>query len=67
VLTDAGCAIIGGTSLFRLIAHPDAAGLADRLGQHGILVRQFDYRPDWLRFGIPGDEAAWRRLHSALQ
>ena len=25
-----------------------------RLGEGGILVHTFDYRPDWLRFGIPG-------------
>jgi len=67
MLRDAGCAVVGGTRLFRLVAHPDAARLAGRLGHHGILVRQFDYRPDWLRFGIPGDEAAWRRLGWALQ
>jgi cobalamin biosynthetic protein CobC len=67
MLTGAGCAVVGGTRLFRLAAHPDSAALADRLGHHGILVRQFDYRPDWLRFGIPGDEAAWLRLRSALR
>jgi cobalamin biosynthetic protein CobC len=67
MLTDAGCAVVGGTRLFRLVAHTDAAGLADRLVHHGILVRQFDYRPDWLRFGIPGGEAAWLRLGSALR
>jgi cobalamin biosynthetic protein CobC len=67
MLRDAGCALVGGTHLFRLVAHPNAAGLADRLAHRGILVRQFDYRPDWLRFGIPGDEAAWRRLGSALR
>jgi cobalamin biosynthetic protein CobC len=67
MLTAAGCAVVGGTHLFRLVAHADAPTFADRLAHHGILVRQFDYRPDWLRFGIPGDEAAWRRLGSALR
>ena len=37
-----------------------------RLGEAGILVRGFDYRPDWLRFGIPGGEEEWRRLSAAL-
>jgi cobalamin biosynthetic protein CobC len=67
MLTGAGCAVVGGTHLFRLVAHQNAPTLAGRLAHHGILVRQFDYRPDWLRFGIPGDEAAWRRLGSALR
>jgi cobalamin biosynthetic protein CobC len=67
MLTGAGCAVVGGTRLFRLASHQDATGLADRLGRAGILVRQFQDRPQWLRFGIPGDEAAWRRLGSALK
>jgi len=37
-----------------------------RLGEAGILVRGFDYRPDWLRCGIPGGEEEWRRLSAAL-
>ena len=32
----------------------------------GILARPFADAPDWLRFGIPGDESAWRRLAGAL-
>ena len=58
--------VTGGTLLFRLAEHPDAATLFRRLGEAGILVRSFDYRPDWLRFGIPGGEDAWRRLAAAL-
>ncbi len=56
LLTDAGCAVLGGTRLFRLAAHRDAPGLADRLARAGILVRRFEDRPDWLRFGIPAGE-----------
>jgi cobalamin biosynthetic protein CobC len=58
--------VAGGTALFRLLETPRAAGLFDRLGQHGIHVRRFAARPDRLRFGLPPDEAAWRRLASAL-
>jgi hypothetical protein len=29
-------------------------------------VRRFDYRPDWLRFGLPGPETDWARLRAAL-
>jgi cobalamin biosynthetic protein CobC len=58
-----GC---GGTLLFRLAVHPDAAGWFERLGRAGILVRRFDQRPDQLRFGLPGSDEAWQRLSAAL-
>jgi cobalamin biosynthetic protein CobC len=57
---------VGGTRLFRLVAHDDAASLADHLARAGILVRCFQDRPHWLRFGIPADAAAWARLGTAL-
>jgi cobalamin biosynthetic protein CobC len=66
MLREARLALIGGTALFRLIESPVAPELFQRLGQAGILVRSFAYRPDWLRFGIPGSEAAWQRLADAL-
>ena len=66
MLRESGMTVTGGTLLFRLAEHPDAATLFRRLGEAGILVRSFDYRPDWLRFGIPGGEDAWRRLAAAL-
>lgn len=66
LLTGAGLTVVGGTALFRLAATPDAAGLYERLGRRGILVRRFAERPDRLRFGLPGDEAVWRRLAEAL-
>jgi cobalamin biosynthesis protein CobC len=66
ILRDAGLALVGGTHLFRLAATPQARETARRLGEAGILVRSFDYRPDWLRFGIPGSQDAWQRLASAL-
>jgi cobalamin biosynthetic protein CobC len=66
LLAGAGCTKRGGTPLFRLVAHPDAAGLADLLGDAGILVRRFAAQPDWLRFGIPA-AAAWPRLEAAIR
>lgn len=66
VLARAGHHVIGGTSLFRLVQTSDAAALFDRLGRAGILVRRFDARPDWLRFGLPADDASWQRLTVAL-
>ena len=66
MLREAGLTVIGGTRLFRLTECAEAASLYQRLGKAGILVRSFDYRPDWLRFGIPGGEDDWRRLADAL-
>ncbi len=66
LLTRAGLHIVGGTVLFRLAEAADAAGWAGRLGQAGILVRSFADTPARLRFGIPGDSAAWNRLAAAL-
>jgi cobalamin biosynthetic protein CobC len=66
MLRKAGLAVIGGTLLFRLADSGDASGLYQRLGQAGILARGFGYRPEWLRFGIPGSEDQWRRLGAAL-
>lgn len=62
-----GCTMLGGTLLFRLVAYREAAQMAERLGRAGVLVRQFPHAPTWLRFGLPGPEAAWQRLERALQ
>jgi len=66
ILAGAGCQVLGGTSLFRLVAHPFAQEIGDKLGRHGVLVRRFSHEPTWLRFGIPGSETAWLRLKEAL-
>lgn len=58
--------IAGGTSLFRLLETPAAPALFGRLGRHGIYVRRFQNAPQRLRFGLPGDEAGWSRLRTAL-
>jgi cobalamin biosynthetic protein CobC len=59
--------VLGGTSLFRLAKIADAAGLAAALRQQGVHVRIFDYQPQWMRFGLPADEAEfWRRFDAAL-
>lgn len=67
LLAGAGVPVIGGTRLFRLAASRQAPDLFDRLGRAGILVRRFGARPHWLRFGLPGDQAAWERLAEALR
>ncbi len=66
LLVQGGFAVIGGTPLFRLASHRDAARWFDRLGDAGILTRPFHERPDWLRFGIPGASREWERLAAAL-
>lgn len=58
--------IVGGTALFRLLATPHAPALFAHLGRNGIYVRRFQNDAAWLRFGLPGDDASWRRLEAAL-
>lgn len=67
ILIGAGLAVVGGTGLFRLVSHPEAATLYEGLGRSGILVRAFAFRSDWLRVGLPGSEMAERRLETALR
>ncbi|MBY3483829.1 pyridoxal phosphate-dependent class II aminotransferase [Rhizobium laguerreae] len=67
VLKGSGLQISGGTALFTLVADPRAGDIYTHLCSHHILVRKFDYAPDWLRFGLTPDPAADRRLGEALQ
>jgi cobalamin biosynthetic protein CobC len=66
ILSGAALTIVGGTSLFRLVRTPPAGALFAHLGRAGIFVRAFPEHPDWLRFGLPANEDAWRRLKKAL-
>jgi len=66
ILENAGFRKLGGTDLFCLIECQNAQAVYETLGQLGILVRAFKAHPTWLRFGLPGDEAGWKRLESAL-
>lgn len=54
-----------GTALFQRIRTPHAARLHAAFARQGILLRLFD-DPPALRFGLPADEAGWRRLSAAL-
>lgn len=56
----------GECPLFRLVQLDDAGALFDRLARRGILTRPFAYAPDWLRIGLPADDAACARLEAAL-
>ncbi|MCQ8278755.1 threonine-phosphate decarboxylase CobD [Acetobacteraceae bacterium KSS8] len=66
LLHEAGWTAVGGTALFRLAASPDAADRWRGLAAQGLLARRFEDRADRLRFGLPPDEPAWRRLSDAL-
>ena len=67
LLAEAGLEILGGTALFRLASHPDATALHRGLAEQAIWVRRFDDQPQWLRFGLPGSDAAFARLAAALR
>ncbi len=60
-----GLKVSGGPALFQWLPDPDAEFFHDALARRGILVRLFDDPPS-LRFGLPGDEQALRRLDLAL-
>jgi len=66
LLSRAGIAPCGGTSLFQWVATGRAAAIQDALAKQGILLRRFA-TPASLRFGLPGEEAQWQRLEAALQ
>jgi cobalamin biosynthetic protein CobC len=61
-----GADLVGGTTLFRTYAVPDAAALQDRLAHARVWVRIFPYSRNWVRLGLPGGEDDWRRLWEAL-
>jgi len=67
LLAQAGFLIMGGTTLFRLAAHPQASRCFAHLAARGILTRTFAEKSDWLRFGLPPNEPAWARLAAALE
>lgn len=66
LLVDNGLAVVGGTSLFRLVRCADGEAVAWRLGASGVLVRTFAFDPGLIRFGLPGRHD-WPRLRRALE
>jgi cobalamin biosynthetic protein CobC len=61
-----GWALVGGTLLFRLYETGDALAAQDKLARGLIWSRVFQQKPGWLRLGLPGSEAEWTRLSTAL-
>ena len=62
----AGWGIVGGTSLFRTYATPDAPEAKRHFAQSHIWTRIFPYSESWIRFGLPGSEGDWARLEAAF-
>lgn len=62
----AGWRLLGGSHLFCLYEVPDAARAQVRLARARIWSRVFPYSPSWLRLGLPGTEAEWARITTAL-
>ncbi|HEY0120949.1 MAG TPA: threonine-phosphate decarboxylase CobD [Rhizobium sp.] len=67
VLRRAKLNVAGGTGLFALVADERASDIYAHLCRHHILVRKFDYAPNWLRFGLAPDEEGDRRLAGVLE
>jgi len=65
-LKKSGLEFVGGTTLYRLVRTLDADALFQHLGRAGILVRRFPDQPQWLRFGLPGNDSEMTRLEAAL-
>jgi len=66
ILTTTDGSIAGGTSLFRLLRHPNAASIHEQLARNHIWSRKFTYANDLLRFGLPGSDEGFARLSAAL-
>jgi len=66
LLSEHGLAPSGGCAFFQWRRDEGAAALYEALARRGILTRLFD-SPASLRFGLPGDEAGFARLDSALR
>lgn len=66
LLRSHGLAPSGGCSLFQWVRREDAANVHEQLARQGILTRLFE-QPASVRFGLPRDEADWKRLVSVLK
>lgn len=68
MLIGAGLKMIGGTDLYCLIETKDhAATLHHQLATSGIWTRIFDHHPNWIRIGLPADDAEFQRVKDAVK
>lgn len=65
LMTGAGAAVAGGTTLFRLYRVGEATAWQDHLAKHRIWSRIFPYSQDWLRLGLPAPDR-WAQIEAAL-
>lgn len=63
----AGWTVAGGTALFRLYETPDAHSVQSGLARAHIWSRTFAWSTRWVRLGLPGNDAEWAQLASALR
>ena len=56
---------VGRCALFCTLRSTQTAQLYEHLARHAILTRRFDEH-GLLRFGLPGSDAEWQRLATAL-
>lgn len=66
LLGQAGIAA-SGTPLFQWWPEPEPEAFWRHMAERGIWVRLFQHAARGIRLGLPADEAAWQRLHIALQ
>ena len=59
--------LIGGTNLYRLYFVTDAKELFRKLASNKVLIRNFDYKRNWVRIGLPKQEKDWEILEKALK
>lgn len=55
----------GGCSLFQWVKHPNASQIFQYLAKQGVLVRYFKDSSS-IRFGLPENDKAWKKLDIAL-
>lgn len=65
-LSEQHLSVFGGTPLYALAGHRQAAALHAALARRHIWTRIFDYAPTWIRFGLPGSAENLARLKTAL-
>jgi cobalamin biosynthetic protein CobC len=61
-----GLRIAGGTDLFVLVEHSAADAIHAHFAASGIWTRTFSYRRDWLRIGLPANDAGFTRLETTI-
>lgn len=62
----AGWDLVGGTTLFRTYATPDATAAQNALAAQRVWSRIFPYSNSWIRLGLPKDDR-WSQLEAAME